>query len=236
MKATKTLHDLGQSLWLDNITRDLLNSGTLRRYIDELSVTGLTSNPTIFDHAIKNSTRLRRGDPRKLSEGQIGRGLFFELALEDITRPPICSGRSTTGQRRGRLGVAGSLAAAGPRHRPAPWRRPRNCSAAPDSPTVHQDSRHQGRLACHRRSDLRRRAGQRHAAVSRASSTWRRRRRTCAASSGASMPGSIRCRLRRLGVHQPLGRRRHGQGAGGAERPARHRHRQAYLQGVPRAA
>ena len=56
MKATQLLHNLGQSLWLDNITRDLLNSGTLKRYIDELSVTGLTSNPTIFDHAIKNST------------------------------------------------------------------------------------------------------------------------------------------------------------------------------------
>ena len=55
MNPTKTLHNLGQSLWLDNITRDLLNSGTLQRYIDELSVTGLTSNPTIFDHAIRNS-------------------------------------------------------------------------------------------------------------------------------------------------------------------------------------
>ena len=56
MKATRLLHDLGQSIWLDNITRDLLDSGTLQHYIDELSVTGLTSNPTIFDHAIKNST------------------------------------------------------------------------------------------------------------------------------------------------------------------------------------
>jgi len=55
MKATQTLHEQGQSLWLDNITRDLLETGTLARYIDELSVTGLTSNPTIFDHAIKNS-------------------------------------------------------------------------------------------------------------------------------------------------------------------------------------
>jgi transaldolase len=55
MKATQMLHELGQSLWLDNITRELLDSGTLARYIDELSVTGLTSNPTIFDHAIKNS-------------------------------------------------------------------------------------------------------------------------------------------------------------------------------------
>ena len=56
MKPTQKLHDLGQSLWLDNITRELLNSGTLKRYIDDLSVRGLTSNPTIFDHAIKNST------------------------------------------------------------------------------------------------------------------------------------------------------------------------------------
>jgi len=56
MKATQKLYDAGQSLWLDNITRDLLTSGTLQRYIDELSITGLTSNPTIFDHAIKNST------------------------------------------------------------------------------------------------------------------------------------------------------------------------------------
>ncbi len=63
MKATQKLHDLGQSLWLDNITRDLLNSGTLKRYIDELSVTGLTSNPTIFDHAIKNSATYDDADP-----------------------------------------------------------------------------------------------------------------------------------------------------------------------------
>jgi len=55
MRATNLLHNLGQSLWLDNITRDLLNSGTLKRYIDELSITGLTSNPTIFDHAVTHS-------------------------------------------------------------------------------------------------------------------------------------------------------------------------------------
>src|SRR5215472_8366181 len=56
MNATRTLHDLGQSIWLDNITRNLLKTGGLRRYIDEFSVTGLTSNPTIFDHAIKNGS------------------------------------------------------------------------------------------------------------------------------------------------------------------------------------
>ena len=86
MKATELLHNLGQSLWLDNITRDLLNSGTLRRYVDELSVTGLTSNPTIFDHAIKNSAAYDAAIREKLSKGKAGEDLFFDLALEDITR------------------------------------------------------------------------------------------------------------------------------------------------------
>jgi transaldolase len=86
MKATQLLHNLGQSLWLDNITRDLINSGTLKRYIDELSVTGLTSNPTIFDHAIKNSSSYDAAIRKKLDEGKSGEGLFFELALEDLTR------------------------------------------------------------------------------------------------------------------------------------------------------
>src|SRR5271157_331368 len=86
MKATQLLHELGQSLWLDNITRELLDSGTLKRYIDELSVTGLTSNPTIFDHAIKNSTAYDDTIRKKLSQGKSGEELFFELALEDLTR------------------------------------------------------------------------------------------------------------------------------------------------------
>jgi transaldolase len=86
MKATQLLHNVGQSLWLDNITRDLINSGTLKRYIDELSVTGLTSNPTIFDHAIKNSTSYDAAIRKKLDEHKSGEKLFFELALEDLTR------------------------------------------------------------------------------------------------------------------------------------------------------
>jgi transaldolase len=86
MKATALLHDLGQSLWLDNITRDLLTSGTLERYIDELSITGLTSNPTIIDHAIKNSTAYDAAIGKKLEEGASGEDLFFELALEDLTQ------------------------------------------------------------------------------------------------------------------------------------------------------
>jgi hypothetical protein len=85
MKATETLHDRGQSLWLDNITRDLLETGTLERYIDELSVTGLTSNLTIFDHAIKNSSAYDAAIRKKVKEGKSGEELFFELALEDLT-------------------------------------------------------------------------------------------------------------------------------------------------------
>src|SRR4249920_2616107 len=86
MNPTQKLHDLGQSLWLDNITRDLLQSGTLQRYIDDLSVTGLTSNPTIFDHALKNSTAYDTSIREKLARGEAGEALFFELALEDLTR------------------------------------------------------------------------------------------------------------------------------------------------------
>src|SRR5207253_10070412 len=86
MKAPQRLHELGQSLWLDNITRDLLDSGTLDRYIEELSVTGLTSNPTIFDHAIKNSTDYDPAIREKTAAGLSGEDLFFALALEDLTR------------------------------------------------------------------------------------------------------------------------------------------------------
>ena len=85
MKATKELHDLGQSLWLDNITRDLLDKGTLKRYIDELSVTGLTSNPTIFEHAISKSNSYDAEIGRLVSTGLSGEELFFELALQDLT-------------------------------------------------------------------------------------------------------------------------------------------------------
>src|ERR1700735_432570 len=86
MKATQELHNLGQSLWLDNITRDLLENGTLKRYIDEFSVTGLTSNPTIFEHAISKSKSYDAEIGRLRSKGLSGEELFFELALQDLTR------------------------------------------------------------------------------------------------------------------------------------------------------
>ena len=86
MKTTQRLHDLGQSLWLDNITREILDNGTLRRYIEELSVTGLTSNPTIFDEAIGNTSAYDAGIRQKAQAGLGGEELFVELALEDLRR------------------------------------------------------------------------------------------------------------------------------------------------------
>ena len=86
MKATRALHDLGQSLWLDNITRDLLTSGTLKRYIDDLSVTGLTSNPTIFDHAIARSGSYDIEIKRLVRSRLSGEALFFKLAIQDLAK------------------------------------------------------------------------------------------------------------------------------------------------------
>jgi transaldolase len=86
MKSTQRLHDLGQSLWLDNITREILDNGTLQRYVDELSVTGLTSNPTIFDEAIGNTSAYDAGIRKKADQGLSGEELFVELALEDLRR------------------------------------------------------------------------------------------------------------------------------------------------------
>ena len=86
MNKTRALHDLGQSLWLDNITREMLDNGTLRRYIDEFSITGLTSNPTIFDEAIGGTGAYDRGIREKRMAGKSGEALFLELALEDLRR------------------------------------------------------------------------------------------------------------------------------------------------------
>lgn len=86
MKPTQQLHDLGQSLWLDNITRDILDNGTLKSYIDEFSVTGLTSNPTIFDNAISKSASYDQAIQEAMSRDLSGEQLFFDLALDDLTR------------------------------------------------------------------------------------------------------------------------------------------------------
>jgi len=83
---TRRLHELGQSLWLDNISREILNDGTLQRYIDELSVTGLTSNPTIFEKAIGGGTLYDDAIADLTRQGQSGEELFFALALQDLRR------------------------------------------------------------------------------------------------------------------------------------------------------
>ena len=100
MKPTQQLHDLGQSLWLDNITRDLLNNGTLKTYIDDFSVTGLTSNPTIFDQAIKKSASYDPAIHEAMGRGKSGEALFFDLALDDLTRAADLF-RATYDQTRG---------------------------------------------------------------------------------------------------------------------------------------
>ncbi|TAL53496.1 transaldolase [Pandoraea sp.] len=86
MNATTQLHELGQSLWLDNITRELLDSGTLDRYRKEFCITGLTSNPTIFDQAIGRTDAYDAAIRQKVKDGKSGEALFFELAIEDLTR------------------------------------------------------------------------------------------------------------------------------------------------------
>src|SRR5215470_16030800 len=86
MKATELLHNLGQSLWLDNITRDLLDKARLQQYIEEFSVTGLTSNPTIFHNAVKNSTAYDAKIEGGLPKGKSAETIFFDIALEDLTR------------------------------------------------------------------------------------------------------------------------------------------------------
>src|SRR5262245_21848038 len=86
MKATQLLHNLGQSIWLDNITRELLDTGTLKNYVEHLSVTGLTSNPTIFERAIQKSSSYDVPIHEKVGQGKSGEELFFELALEDLIR------------------------------------------------------------------------------------------------------------------------------------------------------
>ena len=81
---TRKLHDLGQSLWLDNISREILANGTLARYISQLSVTGLTSNPTIFEKAIGGGTFYDQAIVDLVGQGKSGEDLFFALALQDL--------------------------------------------------------------------------------------------------------------------------------------------------------
>ena len=113
MKATEHLHDIGQSLWLDNITRAMLNDGTLESYVAHYSVTGLTSNPSIFDKAIEQSQDYDESIREAMARGMKGEALFFELAFQDLRRasdllrPPPSDLRSD--RRRGWMGFVGGL-------------------------------------------------------------------------------------------------------------------------------
>jgi hypothetical protein len=99
MKATQALHNLGQSIWLDNITRDLLDSGALEHYIDELSVTGLTSNPTIFDQAVKRSTAYDAAIRDRSRRGLSGETLFLSWPWKTSRGPLRCFDQSMTEQQ-----------------------------------------------------------------------------------------------------------------------------------------
>ena len=150
--APKALNQLGQSLWLDNITRDLLDSGTLKRYIDELSVTGLTSNPTIFDHAISHSSRYDAEIRRQIDRGTTGEGLFFNLAIQDLSRAADLFLRGPCAHRHGgRFRIAGGVAAARLRHTGDGSAGQDAAHPGKQAQPFHQDPRHHGRPAGDRR-------------------------------------------------------------------------------------
>ncbi len=237
MKPTQQLHELGQSLWLDNITRDMLGDGTLKGYIDELSITGLTSNPTIFDKAISGGDsydRAHRG--ARGARPRSRTGLLRAGPGRPARRGAPVRARPRAHRRGRRMGLARGLTAARQRREgddrtgrgPARKGRPQHAD---------QDSWNRRGPRGDRGVDLRRHPGQRDAPLLDPSSTSARPRRTCAGlerriEAGLEPDG----RVRGLGLHQPLGRGGRRPGAAGASKPARHRGRDARLPGLPRAA
>ena len=230
MKSTKTLHDLGQSLWLDNITRSLVNSGTLHRYIEEFSVTGLTSNPTIFDHAIRNSADYDNDISRSTSRAKPPEDLFFDLALADLTRAaelfqPIFA---RTDRVDGWVSLEVSPLFAHDTNRTLAAARDLHQRGGKSNLFI-KNSRHGGGSAGNRGSDLRRRSNQRHAPVlsraiyrgGRSLPAWRR-----AAHRGGAQPCS---RLSGIALCQSLGCRHQWKGPGRADQPARYCRRPACL-------
>ena len=133
MKATQLLHNLGQSLWLDNITRDLLTSGTLKHYIDELSVTGLTSNPTIFDHAIKNSAAYDAAR-RRVRANRASRS-FSSWRWRTSPGRPTCFDQATIKRTVWMGGCRWKSRPCWPTTQPAPWPQPRICTRGGDGQT-----------------------------------------------------------------------------------------------------
>ena len=237
MKAHRTLHELGQSLWLDNITRDLLTSGTLQRYIDELSVTGLTSNPSIFDHAVAHSHSYDEDIRRLVAAGKSGEALFFELAIQDLDQAadmfaPI---HQRTARVDGWVSLEVSPLLAHDTARTVAEAQGAACQGQPAEP-VHQDPRHAGRPARHRGGDLLPAYRSTSRCCSRATISCGGR--CLHARAGAPRRGRLQsgCALGRIAVRQPLGQGDAGQGAAELARQAWHRGLAAGLQGVSRPA
>ena len=220
MKATRTLHDLGQSIWLDNISRGMINSGTLRRYIDELSVTGLTSNPTIFDHAIEKSSDYDEAIRSKVAQGQVGGEAVFRARAggPDAGRRSVPAGLRADGGVDGWVSLEVSPLLAhdtkiDDRGGQGAARRRRNVRTImikiPGTPEG---------LPAIEEVDLCRGADQRHVAVLRRA--VRGGRRCVHARHRAAHRGRLdaRHRLGRVDLHQPMGCCGKGQGAGGAQR------------------
>src|SRR6266404_8804446 len=235
MKATQKLHELGQSVWLDNITRDLLTSGTLRRYIDELSLTGLTSNPTIFDQAIKSSSDYDSAIRGKLKEGKLGESLFFELAIEDLAQAADLF-RPTWDRTNGVDGWVSLEATSRARH----GQHNRSCQGAACTgktpQPLHQDTGHQGGVARHRRNDLRRRTRECDPVVQ--PGTLPRCSRGLSAGRRAAhcSRSESKCWLRCIGLRQSLGCRRRQQGSRASTQQARYRNRETNIQDSLRVA
>ena len=236
MTMTQKLHRLGQSLWLDNITRDILDDGTLRRYIDELSVTGLTSNPTIFDEAIGGSSLTTTASSKRPRAGLSGEALFVDLALEDLRRAADLFRPDIRPHRRASTaGCRWRCRRCSPTTRTQPSRRRADSQARRPPQSVRQDPRHAGGRSRHRGGHLRGRAGQRHAAVLARAIPGRRRGLHARHRAAHRRQARSARELRGVALRQPLGQGRRGQGAGGAAQPARHRHRGAHLPGALRA-
>ena len=190
MLATKELNRLGQSLWLDDITRALLDTGTLAKYIEEWSVTGLTSNPSIFDHAITHSDAYDDEISRLLDQGRRGEDLFFEIAIEDLVRAAdmFLGVHQRTGTVDGWVSLEVSpLLAHDTKATVASGRGAARHGVTPQP--VHQNPRH-ARRACRR---SRKRSSPACRSTSRCCSPprsmWPRPTPICAAWNGASRPG-----------------------------------------------
>jgi hypothetical protein len=206
MRSTQKLHEMGQSLWLDNISRGLLTSGTPRRYIQDFSVTGLASNPTIFDLALKNSHDYDDSIRQKLKECKSGEALFFELALEDLSQAPELfrpiHDQTTSVDGWVSLEVSpllahdtsGTLAAAKALHARAG--RPNLFIMIPGTKEG---------LPRHRGGNLRGRADQRDTPVLQRTVCRGRRGIPARHRAAHQRRAESRCRLRGFAVHQPLG-------------------------------